>query len=155
MGQDWGDAEVNALTIPVYIVGFGTYLTCAMYSDRIQQRGIFCVGGAAVMIIGYALLLAHQSTAMSFVGCFFISAGLWTCSGSGMAWVTVNQPRYGKRAFASGIFIAMVVHTTLYFHLKKKNKRKLAGDEDWRMEGKTEEEINEMGEHNPRYLYTL
>lgn len=191
MGRaEWGPAEINALTIPVYIVGFGTYLTVAMYSDRIQQRGVFCIGGSAVMIIGYALLLAHQSVAMSFVGCFFVSTGLWACSGSGMAWVTVNQPRYGKRAFASGIFItignaagvpapflytdryspryipgysatigmlivAMIIHSTLLFHMRNKNKRKLAGLEDWRMEGKTEEEINEMGEHNPRYLYTL
>ena len=188
--EEWGPAEINALTIPVYIVGFGTYLTVAMYSDRIQQRGIFCISGAAVMIIGYALLLAHGSVAMSFVGCFFVSTGLWACSGSGMAWVTVNQPRYGKRAFASGIFItignaagvpapflygddyspryipgysatigmlvlAMCIHTTLLLHMRNKNKRKLAGKEDWRIEGKTEEEIKEMGEHNPRYMYTL
>jgi len=191
MGQTgWSDAVINALTIPVYLVGFGTYLLVANYSDKIQKRGIFCISGAAVMIIGYALLLAHANVASRFVGCFFISAGLWVCSGSGMAWVTVNQPRYGKRAFASGIFItignaagvaapflyegrfrprfipgysatigmllfAMCVHSALWFHMKKKNDRKLAGLEDWRMEGKTEEEINEMGEHNPRYLYTL
>jgi MFS family permease len=191
MGQaEWGPAEINALTIPVYIVGFGTYLCVAFYSDRIQQRGIFCLAGAFVMIIGYALLLAHQSVAMSFVGCFFVSAGLWACSGSGMAWITVNQPRYGKRAFASGIFItignaagvpapflytdryspryipgysatigmlfvAMFIHSTIYFHFRRKNIRKQAGLEDWRIEGKTEEEINEMGEHNPRYMYTL
>jgi hypothetical protein len=107
-----------------------------------------------------------------------------------MAWITVNQPRYGKRAFASGIFItignsagvaspflfedkykptyrpgygasigmlvlAVCIHTAVYLHFKKLNKRKLSGQEDWRIEGKTEEEINEMGEHNPRYMYTL
>lgn len=191
MGQEeWTPAIVNALTIPVYLVGFFTYLLVAWYSDRIQKRGIFCVSGAVVMIIGYALLLSHHSVATRFVGCFFVSAGLWTCSGSGMAWVTVNQPRYGKRAFASGIFItignaagvpapflydddyspryipgysatigmlgmAMVIHTTLWLHMRRKNQRKLAGLEDWRIEGKTEEEINEMGEDNPRYMYTL
>ena len=107
-----------------------------------------------------------------------------------MAWITVNQPRYGKRAFASGIFItignssgvaspflfssatmpryipgyaatigmlvlAFCIHLAVHLHFKNKNKRKLAGQEDWRIEGKTEEEINEMGEHNPRYLYTI
>lgn len=190
MGQeDWTPAIVNALTIPVYLVGFFTYLAVAAYSDKIQQRGIFCLAGAAVMIIGYALLLAHANVASRFVGCFFVSAGLWSCSGSGMAWITVNQPRYGKRAFASGIFITignaagvsapflyrntsapryisgysatlgmlgfmMCIHLALHLHFKSKNKRKLAGLEDWRMEGKTEEEINEMGEFNPRYLYT-
>lgn len=142
------------------------------------------------MILGYSLLIANQSMGMSFAGCFIVAIGLWTGSGSGMAWITVNQPRYGKRAFASGIFItignaagvpapflfssetaphyrpgygasigmlclAVAIHTTVYLHFKRLNKRKLSGQEDWRLEGKTEEEINEMGEHNPKYLYTL
>jgi MFS family permease len=188
--NDWGEATTQALTIPVYVLGFGTYLICAKISDRTQQRGLFCIGGGLVMILGYCLLIANQSVAMSYAGCFIVAMGLWTGSGSGMAWITVNQPRYGKRAFASGIFItignsagvaspflfssqhkphyrpgygatigmlvlAVCIHTTVYLHLKRQNKKKLSGAEDWRMEGKTEEEINEMGEHNPRYLYTL
>ena len=188
MGQ-WSTAQVQALTIPVYVLGFAVYLTTAMVSDRTQQRGLFCIGGAAVMVVGYCLLIAGQSVAMSFAGCFLVSMGLWTASGAGMAWITVNQPRYGKRAFASGIFItignsagvpapflystfdaplyrpgygatigmlllAMSVHTVVYLHFRNKNKRKREGKEDWRVEGKTEEEISEMGEHNPRYMYT-
>ncbi|KAH7245294.1 major facilitator superfamily domain-containing protein [Fusarium tricinctum] len=187
---DWTPKQVQGLTVPVYAVGFVTYLVCARISDRIQQRGIFCIGGGLTMILGYVLLIANQSQAMSFAGCFIVAIGLWTGSGSGMAWITVNQPRYGKRAFASGIFItignsagvaspflfedkykptyrpgygasigmlvlAVCIHTAVYLHFKKLNKRKLSGQEDWRIEGKTEEEINEMGEHNPRYMYTL
>lgn len=190
MNPEWDAALVQALTVPVYALGFFTYLICANISDRTQQRGIFCIGGGLTMIVGYCLLIANHSVAMSFAGTFIVAMGLWTGSGSGMAWITVNQPRYGKRAFASGIFItignsagvaspflfknedaptyrpgygasigmlalAVVIHTTVYLHLKRQNKRKLSGKEDWRIEGKTEEEINEMGEHNPRYLYTL
>ncbi|KAI9147184.1 transporter [Paramyrothecium foliicola] len=185
----WSPEAVQGLTVPVYIVGFASYLTCAHISDRTQQRGLFCIGGGITMIIGYCMLIANYNVALSFTGCFFVAAGLWTGSGSGMAWITVNQPRYGKRAFASGIFItignsagvaspflfsnahaptyrpgygasigmlvlAVGIHTTLYLYFKRQNKRKLEGKEDWRIEGKTEEEIAEMGEHNPRYLYT-
>lgn len=188
--EDWTPAIIQAMTIPVYIVGFFTYLAVARFSDRIQQRGIFCLIGNVTMMIGYGLLLGHLNVASRLIGCFFISAGLWVCSGSGMAWITVNQPRYGKRAFASGIFItignaagvpapflyedrykpryipgyaatlgmlafAFIVHASIMFHFNKKNQRKRDGLEDWRMEGKTEEEISEMGEHNPRYFYTL
>ncbi|KAH7014249.1 major facilitator superfamily domain-containing protein [Microdochium trichocladiopsis] len=188
MGQ-WGDAQVQALTVPVYFVGFVTYLTTAHISDKTQQRGLFCMIGGVIMMIGYAMLVANYNVALSFTGCFFVSAGLWTGSGAGMAWITVNQPRYGKRAFASGVFItignsagvaspflfvsnqgprfipgysasigmlavAFCIHLFVHLHFKKMNKRKLAGLEDWRIEGKTEEEIAEMGEHNPRYLYT-
>ena len=59
------------------------------------------------MIIGYCFLIANHSVALSLTGTFVVAAGLWTGSGSGMAWITVNQPRYGKRAFASGIFITI------------------------------------------------
>lgn len=190
MGAEWSPAQVQGLTVPVYFVGFVTYLTSAFISDRTQQRGLFCMGGGIVMIIGYIFLLIGHSTALSFTGCFIVAMGLWTGSGAGMAWITVNQPRYGKRAFASGIFItignssgvaspflfssatmpryipgyaatigmlvlAFCIHLAVHLHFKNKNKRKLAGQEDWRIEGKTEEEINEMGEHNPRYLYTI
>lgn len=189
MGQ-WNTAQVQCLTIPVYFVGFITYLVCAKISDKTQQRGLFCIGGGITMIIGYCMLIANYNTGLSFTGCFFVAAGLWTGSGSGMAWITVNQPRYGKRAFASGIFItignsagvaspflfsnadrasgwrpgygasigmlvlAVCIHTAVYLTFRNKNKRKLAGLEDWRIEGKTEAEIAEMGEHNPRYIYT-
>ncbi|KAF4958722.1 hypothetical protein FSARC_10947 [Fusarium sarcochroum] len=186
----WTPKQVQGLTVPVYVLGFAVYLLCANLSDRTQQRGLFCVAGGVTMILGYCLLIANYSMGMSFAGCFFVAMGLWTGSGSGMAWITVNQPRYGKRAFASGIFItignsagvaspflfsnehapeyrpgyaasigmlvlAVGIHTVVYLHFKRLNKRKLSGKEDWRMEGKTEEEINELGEHNPRYLYTL
>ncbi|KAK8869059.1 ProP Permease major facilitator superfamily [Apiospora arundinis] len=185
----WSVAQVQGLTVPVYAVGFATYLTAAMLSDRSQKRGIYCIGGGLVMILGYCFLIANHSVGLSFTGTFLVAIGLWTGSGSGMAWITVNQPRYGKRAFASGIFItignsagvaspflfsndhkphyrpgygasiamlvlAVAIHTVVWLHFKALNKRKLSGQEDWRIEGKTEEEIREMGEHNPRYLYT-
>ncbi|KXJ87475.1 major facilitator superfamily domain-containing protein [Microdochium bolleyi] len=188
MGQ-WTDAQVQALTVPVYFVGFVTYLTTAHISDRTQQRGLFCMLGGVVMIVGYVMLIVNHSVALSFTGCFFVAAGLWTGSGAGMAWITVNQPRYGKRAFASGIFItignsagvaspflfsnataptfvpgyaasigmlalAFCIHLYVHLHFKRMNKRKLEGKEDWRIEGKSEEEIAEMGEDNPRYMYT-
>ncbi|TFL05431.1 major facilitator superfamily domain-containing protein [Pterulicium gracile] len=189
MGQ-WNPAEIQALTVPVYAVGVVFYLTAAKISDRTQHRAIFCFAGGSLMIVGYCLLIAHQSVAMSFAGCFIVAAGLWMSTGTSMAWINVNNPRYGKRAYASGMLItignssgvaspflfssnqaptyrpgygatigmlvlALVLHIALYISLKRANNRKLSGKEDWRMEGKTEEEIAELGEDNPRYLYTI
>jgi hypothetical protein len=53
------------------------------------------------------------------------------------------------------LVIPISIYPTLHFWYKKQNARKLAGLEGWRMEGKTEEEINEMGEFNPRFLYKI
>lgn len=33
------------------------------------------------------------------------------------------------------------------------NRRRRAGMEDWKMAGRTEEEIDEMGDDSPRYVY--
>ena len=141
------------------------------------------------MIIGYCFLIANQSVAMSFAGCFLVAIGLWTSTGTSMAWINVNNPRYGKRAYASGMLItignsagvaspflfssrdapayrpgygatigmlvlALVIHVSIWLWLRRANQRKLSGAEDWRVEGKTEQEAAEMGELNPKYLYT-
>lgn len=34
------------------------------------------------------------------------------------------------------------------------NERRRAGKENWKMEGKTDEEIEEMGDESPRFVYT-
>ena len=185
----WSIAQVQALTVPVYAAGAGTYITCALISDRIQQRGIFCFIGNSIMILGYCFLIANQSIAMSFAGCFLVAIGLWTSTGTSMAWINVNNPRYGKRAYASGMLItignsagvaspflfedqykptyrpgygatigmlvlAFALQFALWLWLRKANQRKLSGKEDWRIEGKTEAEAAELGENNPKYLYT-
>lgn len=189
LGGGWSRQVVQALTIPVYVVGFITYVTGAYYSDKTQQRGLFCIAGLSVSMLGYIFLIANQGLGLSFAGCFVVALGLWVATGLAFSWVAVNNPRYGKRAFASGMQITIgncagiaspflykgstaptyrpgygatigllalgiAIYTSLHLYLRMKNKRKLSGKEDWRIEGKTEEEIEEMGEDNPRYLYT-
>ncbi|KIW74920.1 hypothetical protein Z517_11691 [Fonsecaea pedrosoi CBS 271.37] len=51
-------------------------------------------------------------------------------------------------AMAGGIYVFMGA----YFFAR--NKRRRAGHEDAKMAGKTEEEIAEMGDENPRYMFT-
>jgi hypothetical protein len=127
---------------------------------------------------------------LSFTGTFVVAMGLWTSTGAAFTWITVNNPRYGKRAFSSGAQITIGnaagvaapflfnasdaptyypgygatigmlalgtgLYTLLHLYYRRQNSRKLQGLEDWRIEGKTEEEIAEMGEDNPRYLYTI
>ena len=190
MGAGWSRQIVQALTIPVYFLGFAVYVVCAWYSDKTQKRGYFCIGGFLTCIIGYVFLIANQGVGLSFAGCFIIAMGLWTSTGTAFSWIGVNNPRYGKRAFASGmqitignaagvsapflfsnanaptyypgygasiglLVLGVILYTSLHFWYRNQNKRKVEGKEDYRMEGLSEEEINELGEHNPRYLYTL
>ncbi|KAJ8116559.1 hypothetical protein OPT61_g2047 [Boeremia exigua] len=190
MGAGWSRQVVQALTMPVYFLGFGVYIASAWYSDKLQQRGIFCIGGFLTCMVGYIFLTANQGVGLSFTGCFIVAMGLWTSTGAAFTWIGVNNPRYGKRAFASGMQITIGnaagvsapflysnadsptyrpgygatiglltlgigIYTALHFWYRNQNKRKLEGKEDYRMEGLSEEEISELGEHNPRFMYTI
>lgn len=183
----WSVAEVQVLTIPVYILGAVTYIIMGRLSDLTQKRGIFTIGGCATCVVGYCLLIPNYSTAMGFTGCFIISAGCYTAIGTPLAWLTSNYPRYGKRAFASGLQLStgtvggivapflfstqngptyysgygamiglMVLALTLFIVLqafwRRQNVRRLNGEEDWKLEGKSQEEIDEMGDRSPRFI---
>jgi len=190
LGGNWSRQVVQALTVPVYFAGFGIYIASAWYGDRIQQRGIFCIGGLTCSMIGYIFLIINKGFVLSYIGTFIVALGLWTATGASFTWINNNNPRYGKRAFASGMQITIgnisgvmspflysedtrptyypgygatigmlalgiVLYTALTVYFRMHNKRKLAGKYDYLMEGKTEEEIAELGEHNPRYMYTI
>lgn len=93
----------QALTVPIYTLGGLTYLGCSWYSDRIQQRGPFAMASITLCILGYILLIANINPEASFAGCFIVAIGLYTAAGTPFSWGPVNNPRYGKRAIASGI----------------------------------------------------
>ncbi|KAI5459137.1 major facilitator superfamily domain-containing protein [Mariannaea sp. PMI_226] len=69
---------------------------------------------------------------------------------------TADGPRFIKGHAVSMALVAMSSALYLVFWLwfRHKNQRKLAGKEDYKVQGMQQEEIEEMGEHNPRFLYT-
>lgn len=187
---NWSRAEVQALTIPVYTLGAVTYVIMGRLSDVTQYRGPFAIGGTLVSILGYCLLIANRSSGLSFAGCFLVAMGCYTAVGTPLAWLTSNNPRYGKRAFASGmqltvgnsagvaapflfqnryeptyypgyaatiglLCVSTTLFTVLHFHWRSVNKSRAEGKEDWKMEGKTDEDVAEMGDRSPRFVNTL
>lgn len=51
------------------------------------------------------------------------------------------------------LVLSAVFSGVLWWAFARINKRRLAGREDEKMLGKTEEEIDEMGDESPRYIY--
>ncbi|KAM0330779.1 hypothetical protein ACHAQA_003733 [Verticillium albo-atrum] len=187
---DWSVTEVQALTIPVYTAGAVVYLINARLSDLTQRRGYFIIGATFVSIFGYALLIANRGAALSYAGCFFVSMGCYTAGGLSLVWLATNNPRFGKRAIASGLHLtvgnasgvaapflfnsayaptfypgygatigvlvlSVVLNTVLLVHFRRINRLRDEGKEDGVLEGKTEEEIAELGERDPRFRYTI
>lgn len=185
----WNSAEVQALTVPVYAVGAILYLIAAYISDKTQRRGYFILVAIVFAVAGYGMLLANKSSALSYAGTFFVSIGIFTSTGISVAWVTANNPRYGKRAFAGGmqltvgnsagvaspflfsskfaptyvtsyavcmgmLGVSLILVTALHVHFRRQNKLRDEGKQDYLMEGKTEIEIDAMGEMSPRYRFS-
>lgn len=190
IGGGWSNIEVQALTVPVYVLGGCTYIGLSRISDKVQQRGPFVMAATAVAILGYVLLIANISPGASFAGCFIVAVGLYAATGGPMSWLTVNNPRYGKRAIASGLqltignasgvaapflfrdddapryiagyagtigmlCLSFTIFSFMHFYWKNQNKKKRRGDYDYLVEGLSEEQAAELGEKNPRYMYSI
>ena len=51
--------------------------------------------------------------------------------------------------------LGMFIYAYLSLHLNYVNKRRKAGKEDHKIEGMTEEEVEALGDRNPRFIYTI
>lgn len=186
----WNAAEVQALTVPIYVVGAVVYLVSAALSDKWQRRGYFVMFGIGSAIIGYAMLISNKSSAVSYAGCCFVSVGIFVSCGISFAWVPSNNPRYGKRAFSTGMHltvgnasgvmspflfankdapfyrpgygasmgmlaVSMILNILLTWHFNRVNKQRESGKFDYLLEGKTELEIDAMGETSPRFRFII
>lgn len=189
MGQ-WSPAEVQAMTVPVYAVGAIVYLICARLSDVTQKRGFFVMGAIVSSMVGYAMLLANAGNGVSYAGCFFVAIGIFTGAGISFAWVPTNNPRYGKRAFSTGMHLtignssgvaspflfsnadsprfvpgyaasmgmlafSLLLNVILHLHFKRQNRLRDEGKQDHLMEGKTQLEIEAMGEKSPLFRFAV
>ena len=99
----YSTATVQALTIPCYTLGAISCLLVARLSDRQQRRGMYAVLFGLISIVGYALLMSDSSSGVHYAGCFLIAMGLHVVVGLPLAWLAANNPRYGKRATATGL----------------------------------------------------
>lgn len=101
------NALVQVYTIPCYALGAITYLAVARLSDYQQKRGLYAVVFGLVSIVGYAMLISETKAAVHYAGCFFVAMGLYVNVGLPLAWLPTNNPRYGKRTFATGLQLSI------------------------------------------------
>lgn len=50
--------------------------------------------------------------------------------------------------------LASIIYLILWAHFRRQNKKRDAGELDHTVQGMSDEEIQELGEHNPEYRYT-
>ncbi|RDW59879.1 hypothetical protein BP6252_12966 [Coleophoma cylindrospora] len=102
-------------TIPVYAVSFVLTLFCAWWSDRVQHRYTFTIGGLLLAVIGYIILLAQGSLhiqhrlpiGVRYAAIFFITAGNFITQPLVVVWLTNNLAGHYKRSFGAAIQIGI------------------------------------------------
>jgi hypothetical protein len=69
---------------------------------------------------------------------------------------TSDMPKYytGYGVSIACVFTSACIFTFMTTYYKRINARRADGKEDWKLEGKTEAEIKEMGDWSPRYVYS-
>lgn len=185
----WSTPQVQALTIPCYALGAIAYLIVAWVSDRTQHRALYCCIFSAICVVGYGVLISDSSSGVHYFGALLVALGLYVAVGLPLAWLPTNLPRYGKRAFATGLQLtfgnisgvmspflyknpeapryvrgnavtlsmvgfAGLVYGFMWFWYLRVNRRRAQGLEDYKIRDMREEDIQEMGDRNPRFRYT-
>jgi hypothetical protein len=97
-------AQAQLLSIPPYLVGFITTMFTAMLVERTKRRALFIIGGSAVGIVGYTMLLTGG---MSYAGTIVISAGTFPARAIVLGWPASNVSGQTKRATAHAMQISI------------------------------------------------
>lgn len=53
------------------------------------------------------------------------------------------------------VAFASVVYAFMWLYLSRVNARRARGDEDHKIQGMSEQEVKELGDDSPRFVYTI
>ncbi|KAI9933874.1 hypothetical protein AWENTII_000211 [Aspergillus wentii] len=141
----------------ISIVGYG--LLIADVSSGVHYFGALLIALGLYVAVG--LPLAWLPTNLPRYGKRTFATGLQLTFGnvsgvmSPFLYKTSEKPRYvrGNAVTLSLVGFAGVVYGLMWLYYRQANKRRASGLEDDKIAGKSEEEIQEMGDHNPRFQF--
>jgi len=66
-------------------------------------------------------------------------------------------PRFirGHAVTLAMVAYACLVYAFMWFYFSRVNARRARGEEDYKMEGLSDDEIAELGDDSPRFVYTI
>lgn len=68
---------------------------------------------------------------------------------------TTDGPRYitGHAVSLAMVAMAVICYGFMWYWFRSANQKRAAGQEDHKVQGKTDEEIAELGDASPRFVY--
>ncbi|KFA81386.1 hypothetical protein S40288_08383, partial [Stachybotrys chartarum IBT 40288] len=150
----------------VFVVMFGMICTAgyailmSTASGNVKYFGCFLAAMGLYVVVGIPLAWLPSNNPR--YGKRTVASGLQLTIGNSAGipapflYQTGEGPRFITGHAVSMALIAMssVIYLAFWWYFSTLNKRKKAGKEDYKVRGMTEEEIEELGESNPRFMYT-
>lgn len=112
-------AQAQLLTVPPYAVATTLTVIVAVASQHTHIRAPFIMGGSALAILGYILLLTDNRPGVSYVGTILAASGIYPATAIVLSWPANNVSGQTKRATANAMQISIgnlgaVLGTQLY-----------------------------------------
>ncbi|KAJ8295989.1 MFS transporter prlL [Rhodotorula toruloides] len=152
--------QVQLRTVPPYIVASAWAFGISYCAWKTRVHGYFVAGSTVLSIVGYIMFLASKDPKVLYGASFLTFTGALPCGPLFLAWATANAGTPTARAVTSAIgnafnvfsaAISCIIGLTCSLYASWENKQREAGRRDWRLDGKSEQEIKELGEMHPRY----
>jgi MFS family permease len=143
----------------VSVIGYGILISNS--SAGVHYFGCFLVAAGLYVCVG--IPLAWLPNNCPRYGKRAVASGiqltLGNCAGimAPFIYPTNQGPRYveGHAITLSMVGYAGLVYSFFWWYFRRQNQRRDTGLEDWKTEGKGDEELMEMGDESPRYRYTV
>ncbi|KAJ4266021.1 hypothetical protein NW762_003994 [Fusarium torreyae] len=160
----WFSDRTQKRAIYTVILGFvcavGYALLVSTAPSGVRYFGCFLAAMGLYVIVG--LPLAWLPSNNPRYGKRTVATGLQLTIGNSAGipapflYKTYEGPRFVKGHAISMALVAMssIIYMAFWAYFRRQNKRKMEGKEDHRIQGMTEEEAEELGEHNPAFHYT-
>ncbi|BGP24271.1 hypothetical protein JCM10295v2_003181 [Rhodotorula toruloides] len=103
-------AQSQLLSTPPYALAFFITLATAIYSDRIQRRGIFNIFWMTVVVIGYGILIGIETKkhpGVAYFAVFLCVCGVAPCIANTIVWTGNNFAGVLKRGTSMGVMFAV------------------------------------------------
>lgn len=105
--------QAQLLSVPPYAAACIVTVLVGWAADRTGKRGIFNIGTSIIGIIGFAILLGSNNSALSYFGVFLGALGIYPCIPNTVTWVSNNVEGVYKRGVTLGVVIGNLSEFTI------------------------------------------
>lgn len=98
-------SKAQLLSVPPYAAACILTILVGWHADAVGRRGLYNIFVSVLAMLGFSLLIASKSPALSYVATFLAAMGIYPCISNTITWVSNNIEGVYKRGTTLGIVI--------------------------------------------------